>query len=490
MGRELSRPFYIMNIISIIIPCYNYGQYISRAIESVKNQTSDNWECVIVNDGSTDNSKDVIDKCVAGDSRFRVFHTDNNGVSAARNLAISNSVGKYILPLDADDRLCDNAVEVFLREWSKNPDATLIMPSFRLVRNNTTEIIHAKWKGLDSSIWHGGITNTSSYKRSDWERIGGYRDGTMYEDWEFGLRLLGDGGGVVCIEDIVFEYLAHDDSRYFQAKKRHMKELKILKEMNPDFYRETPIDDTKLVVIPYLAKAAQGRELELAVTGWRKHFKEKYLIVLVGDYDPIVESGNDIIFIECPRVKWPGEGNYWAHIDHVHKFREVRKHFPNSNGFIYTCDDIYAVKDFTMEDVMIPKVRQLEITGSFTSKNKWVIDNCRTRKALKNKGFPIMNWVCHLPVYYEWDKLFAIYERYNCDKKSFVVEQLYFNTYYSDSEYVMVEDSGNDYQYKIWDKNVSADELRDAIENKMWISNSVKGWNSEMESILREHYGL
>ena len=139
-----------------------------------------------------------------------------------------------------------------------------------------------------------------------------------------------------------------------------------------------------LVVIPYLAKAAQGRELELAIAGWREHFKEdNYLIILVGDYNPIVDTGNDILFINCPRVKWPGQGNYWAHIDHINKFKKVREMFPDSEGFIYTCDDIYAVRNFTLDDVKKPKVRCREIIGSFHNPNAWVKDNYRTKKCLE-----------------------------------------------------------------------------------------------------------
>ncbi len=245
-----------------------------------------------------------------------------------------------------------------------------------------------------------------------------------------------------------------------------------------------------LVVIPYLAKAAQGRELEFSVAGWRKHFKADYHIVIVGDYHPICDSGDDISFIECPRVKWPGQGNYWAHVDHVNKFRKVHEVYPDSKGFIYTCDDIYAVNDFTLDDVLLPKIRCREITGSYHSSNAWVRDNYRTKKILKERELPVMNWVCHLPVYYEWDKLFAIYDKYHCDTKSRVVEQLYFNTYHSNDDYVIIEECGpTRYQYKIWKKDDTAG-LREALESKIWISNSANGWSKEMENILREHYGL
>lgn len=248
--------------------------------------------------------------------------------------------------------------------------------------------------------------------------------------------------------------------------------------------------DEILVVIPYLDKASQGRELEYAVAGWRKHFKEDYLIVVVGDWHPIVESGKDIMFIKCPRVKWPGRGNYWAHIDHVNKFRTVRKHFPDSNGFIYTCDDIYAVRDFTMNDVFEPKIRERDIRGSYHSDNAWVIDNYRTKKILEKNNLPTMNWICHLPVYYEWDKLFDIYEKYECDKKSRVVEQLYFNTYFAGCKPIVIEEEPNDYQFKLWDKCTSVNDFKAAIGKKIWLANSEKGWSKEMEDALCEYYGI
>ena len=248
--------------------------------------------------------------------------------------------------------------------------------------------------------------------------------------------------------------------------------------------------DKYLIVIPYLDKAAQGRELEFAVAGWRKHFKEDYLIVIVGDWHPVVETGDDIVFIKCPRVPYPGQGNYWAHIDHVNKFRRVREEFPESTGFIYTCDDIYAVRDFTIEDVKKPKVRCREIPGSFHHSNAWVRDNFRTKKILINHNLPTMNWVCHLPVWYDWDKLLAIYDRYNCDRLSRVVEQLYFNTYQSDSDYIVIEEEPNDYLFKLWDNAWSLEELKDAIGKKFWIANSVKGWRPEIEQIFSEYYDL
>lgn len=245
-----------------------------------------------------------------------------------------------------------------------------------------------------------------------------------------------------------------------------------------------------LVVIPYLAKAAQGKELFLSVAGWRKHFKCDYHIVIVGDWHPVVDTGDDISFINCPRVRRPLKGNYWAHIDHVNKFRTVMDVYPDIDGFIYTCDDIYAVKDFTLSDVKRLKVRCREIIGSYGSSNAWVVDNYKTKKRLMKEGLPVMNWVCHLPVWYDCDRLKEIYDRYKCGKKSYVVENLYFNTYHANDDYIVIEEEPNDYQFKIWNSSVTVEKLKEEMEKKVWICNSVRGWNGEFEDILAEHYAL
>ena len=100
-----------------------------------------------------------------------------------------------------------------------------------------------------------------------------------------------------------------------------------------------------------------------------------------------------------------------------------------------------------------------------------------------------MNWVCHLPVYYEWDKLFEIYEKFNCDKVSKVVEQLYFNTYMPKDFIVIEGEEENDYQYRIRKKDEFAD-MPKMLGKKIWINNSEKGWKKEIDEVLAEYYGI
>jgi len=91
--------------ISIIIPVYNSEKYLKECIDSILSQTFLDFELVLVNDGSTDSSGKICDEYALKDSRVRVFHKENGGVSAARNTGIKAAKGKYVTFVDADDKV-------------------------------------------------------------------------------------------------------------------------------------------------------------------------------------------------------------------------------------------------------------------------------------------------------------------------------------------------------------------------------------------------
>ena len=90
-------------MISIIIPIYNSASYLNQCIESILNQTYTDWECILINDGSKDNSGNICDNWTKRDDRIHVIHQTNQGVSAARNRGIQESKGEYITFIDSDD---------------------------------------------------------------------------------------------------------------------------------------------------------------------------------------------------------------------------------------------------------------------------------------------------------------------------------------------------------------------------------------------------
>ncbi|VOE19828.1 glycosyl transferase family protein [Streptococcus pneumoniae] len=103
MGHEL---------ISIIVPIYNVENYLRQCLDSIQNQTYQNFECLLINDGSPDNSADICREYVSKDSRFRYFEKENGGVSLARNLGIELSEGDYITFIDSDDWVDSDYLEV------------------------------------------------------------------------------------------------------------------------------------------------------------------------------------------------------------------------------------------------------------------------------------------------------------------------------------------------------------------------------------------
>ena len=105
---------------SIIVPVYNVQDYLKKCIQSLRDQTFSNFECILVDDGSTDNSPIICDEIIKNDSRFHVIHKPNEGVAIARNIGIEKSSGEYILFLDSDDTFELNLLENIVNETKKN----------------------------------------------------------------------------------------------------------------------------------------------------------------------------------------------------------------------------------------------------------------------------------------------------------------------------------------------------------------------------------
>lgn len=113
-------------LVSIIVPCYNYGRFLAEALESLLAQTYSNWECIIVNDGSTDNTEEVSNQFVEKDTRFKYIYQSNSGVSSARNRTLQEARGEYIQLLDADDLLESEKLRLQVTLLEENPDVDLV----------------------------------------------------------------------------------------------------------------------------------------------------------------------------------------------------------------------------------------------------------------------------------------------------------------------------------------------------------------------------
>lgn len=122
--------------ISVIVPVYNVYDYLDKCLNSLANQTIHDFEVIIVNDGSTDNSQEIIDKYVSENSNMHSFIKKNGGLSSARNYGIEKANGDYILFLDSDDYYEPNTIEVLIKEASTDDDII----AFRMYIDEKKEI--------------------------------------------------------------------------------------------------------------------------------------------------------------------------------------------------------------------------------------------------------------------------------------------------------------------------------------------------------------
>ena len=180
------------NLVSIIIACYNQAEYVSEAIECALNQTYKNVEVVVINDASTDNSSEVIKKY--SEQYSNVIFLDekvNKGVVASRNLAIKNSNGKYILPVDADDKIDTTYVEKAVNILDSDDEIRICY-----ARSLFFGAINKEFKLADFNpnriIFNNCIPNTAMYRREDFDKVCGYQDYMKkgWEDWNMWLSIL------------------------------------------------------------------------------------------------------------------------------------------------------------------------------------------------------------------------------------------------------------------------------------------------------------
>jgi len=144
-------------IISIIIPLYNKGPYIRRALESILLQRIQNYEVIIIDGGSTDESLDVI-KEYMDDNRFRLIHQKDRGVSSARNIGINNARSELVAFLDADDEWLPIHLETILSLRQKYPYAGAYTTSYIFFEEHG-KIIKPRYREIPPAPWEGIIPN-------------------------------------------------------------------------------------------------------------------------------------------------------------------------------------------------------------------------------------------------------------------------------------------------------------------------------------------
>lgn len=211
-------------IVSVIIPCYNHAKYLFASVDSVINQTYPNWECIIVNDGSPDHTEIVARELCNKDSRIKYVKKKNGGLADSRNFGIVNSNGKYLLPLDADDKI----------------HPTYLAKAVNVLDNNSVDIVYCDGEYFDEKSGNMKLENfdpemmlfqnqlfcSALFKRSDFDSTDGFDTSlTAFEDWDFWLSLMEQGKNFYKIPEVLFYYRYKKSSMLRDVEIQKQKEL-------------------------------------------------------------------------------------------------------------------------------------------------------------------------------------------------------------------------------------------------------------------------
>lgn len=211
--------------VSVLIPCYNAGRFLGSAIESVLSQSYGDYEIIVVDDGSEDNSAAV----AAQYPRVQYLYHEHSGISVTRNLAISKAQGEFIVFLDADDLWLPEKLEKQVAYMDSHPDCQLV---YTLVKNfcdtEPQDRTPRQEQLLNANMDHCLVT--CCIRRKLYETYGGYREDYPYgEDTHWVTRLWAAGVNMKhCIPEALYLRRIHDSNISLSHRKVEQKDIMTL----------------------------------------------------------------------------------------------------------------------------------------------------------------------------------------------------------------------------------------------------------------------
>ncbi len=255
-----------MPLTTVVIPCYNYGEFLAEAVDSVLSQSIQDFEIIVVDDGSTDS---VTTRLLADFERpkTKVIRTPNRGPAAARNTGIRASDGRYVVNLDADDRLHPRYLEKTIAALDNDPDRHLgFVTTWMRKFGDESEVI----KPVDYSPISLALVNTihgsSLFRREAWEGAGGYRESFIgWEDWNLWLNIVGSGYRWQVIPEELVSYRRHGETRSYRSLENRLRIFEAVLQDNAELFQECHPELLRLCYSNLVESEKVWREKDIAL---------------------------------------------------------------------------------------------------------------------------------------------------------------------------------------------------------------------------------
>ena len=224
--------------VSVVIPIYNMELYLEETILSVLASSYTDYEVLLIDDGSTDNSVSIAKRFANAYPHIYFYEQPNQGVSAARNNAIKWSKGDYILPVDADNLIGKEYISEAVNVLETYPNVKVVTCEAEFIGEKS-----GTWKQLPFSLSllarKNMIDNCAMYRKSDWQDCGGYCEEILgREDWDFWISMLKNGGDVVRLPIVGLYYRVRSNSKRRKTQHRKKKLIDLLNVRHADFFEK------------------------------------------------------------------------------------------------------------------------------------------------------------------------------------------------------------------------------------------------------------
>lgn len=229
-------------LVSVVMPCFNDGEYIEESVQSVLNQTYPQIELIIIDDGSDDSNTVAVLTRLREERKCTLLHTDHQGVSSARNHGIRHAKGKYILPVDSDDLIEPLYVEKAVEALEEDSQRGAVYCHADLFGE-----LSGKWDlpdySFDQMLRDNIVFITAMFYKDDWKAVGGFNENMTcgMEDYDFWIGILELGREIYQLPETFFHYRIKNKSRttqLMQSEEKLKRMYQLIYQNHPTFYEK------------------------------------------------------------------------------------------------------------------------------------------------------------------------------------------------------------------------------------------------------------